>query len=64
MQDSNIIKCPKCSSDRVKKLENENDFLHVKPEGEPARKQKNNINQNIYYCLNCGYEWDINKIGG
>lgn len=58
MQNENIIKCPNCGSDKIKRLEGEDDFLHVKPEGEPARKQKNYINKNKYYCLNCRCEWD------
>lgn len=48
MENGNIIKCPNCGSDKIKKCEGEDDFLHVKPEGEPARKQKNCINKNKF----------------
>jgi len=58
MKNKNIIKCPRCGSNKIKQSENEDNFLHVKPEGEPAKKQKNNINQKTYYCLNCSHKWD------
>jgi len=62
MQNGNIIKCPNCGSDKIKKLEGEDDFLHEKLEGESARKQQNCSNKHAYYCLECGCEWDRNKI--
>jgi len=61
MKNNDIIKCPNCGSDKIKKLEGEDDFLHVKLEGEPTRKQKNCIKKNAYYYLECEYEWGVRK---
>jgi transposase-like protein len=53
------IKCPRCGSDQVKKVEGTDDFLPFKGEGEPVRKAKEKTKQK-YICLeeDCGYEWE------
>jgi|GEM_PF-2773073 len=53
----NSKKCPKCKSCRIKEVDSPEDFLHHKPEGEPARKSEPKTKQK-YSCHDCNYEWE------
>lgn len=55
------IKCLKCGSTQIKKVEGIDDFLSRKDEGELAKKANKKTKQK-YFCLekNCGYEWEEN----
>ena len=53
------IKCPKCGSAHIKKVEGVNDFLSYKGEGEPAKRHIKKTKQK-YICWekDCGYKWE------
>lgn len=53
------VKCPKCGSINIKKVEGADDFLSYKGEGEPAKRHKTKTKQK-HICLenNCGQEWE------
>jgi len=55
------IKCPKCGSTHIKKVEGVDDFLFHKDEGGSAKKQVKKTKQK-YICLedNYNYEWEKN----
>jgi transposase-like protein len=55
----NEIKCPKCGSINIKKIEGADDFLSHKDEGEPVKRQTTKTKQK-YVCLKekCNYEWE------
>jgi len=53
------IKCPKCGSANIKEIEDKNDFLSYKAEGEAVERQIEKTKQK-YLCLeeNCGHKWE------
>ena len=59
MEKINEKGCPKCGSINIKKVEDENDFLSYKGEGDSVKKYINKTKQK-YICLerNCGYGWE------